>query len=92
MRLDETSTRVIRAVRAEAARCGVDGKTLAIRALKRDPKYVYERFSFTRDFTTRDLGLIAAFLGITTQDIMRSAALDAKIHSSQPTAPAGEAE
>lgn len=50
MRLDETSTRIIRAVKAEAARCGKDGSSLA-EALGRNPKYVYDRFSFKKDFS-----------------------------------------
>lgn len=82
MRLDETSTRIIRAVKAEAARCGKDGSSLA-EALGRNPKYVYDRFSFKKDFSTRDLGKIAEFLGITIQDIIRSAAFDAQIHAKE---------
>ena len=68
MRLDETSTRIVRAAKAEAARCGKDGSSLA-EALGRNPKYVYDRFSFKKDFSTRDLGKIADHLGITTQDV-----------------------
>ncbi|MDN5980003.1 hypothetical protein [Bifidobacterium mongoliense] len=81
MRLDETSTRISRAVRAEAARQGVDGKTLATKALGRDPKYVYERFRFQKPFSTRDLSTIAEYLGITADDIFRSAAFDSEIHN-----------
>nr|WP_303826520.1 hypothetical protein [Bifidobacterium catenulatum] len=78
MALDETSTRLIRAVRAEAARAGVDGKTLAASGLKRDPKYVYERYRFEKPFTTKDLSQIAEFLGITVEDIIKSASLEAQ--------------
>jgi hypothetical protein len=60
---------------------GVDGKTLAIKALKRDPKYVYDRFRFEKPFSTRDLSIIAGYLGITTADIFRSAAFDSEVHS-----------
>jgi lambda repressor-like predicted transcriptional regulator len=81
MRLDETSTRVNRAVRAEAARMGIDGKTLAVKALRRDPKYVYERFRFEKPFSTRDLTTIANFLGITADDIWHSAQFDSEIHA-----------
>lgn len=86
MRLDETSTRITRAVRAEAARIGIDGKTLAVEALQRDPKYVYERFRFERPFSTKDLSTIASYLGISTDDIWRSANFDAEIHAQELTA------
>ena len=82
MRLDETSAQINRAVRAEAARCGIDGKKLA-GALQRDPKYVYERFRFEKAFSTKDLNLIASFLGITLADIVRSASFGAEIHQQQ---------
>lgn len=81
MALDETSTRVNRAVRAEAARAGVDGKTLAVKALRRDPKYVYERFKLEKPFSTKDLTIIARYLGITANDIWRSAVFDSEIHT-----------
>lgn len=76
--LDETSTRLIRAVRAEAARAGIDGKALAVNGLKRDPKYVYERYRLEKPFTTKDLAQIANFLGITVEDIIKSASLEAQ--------------
>ncbi|MGJ0783925.1 hypothetical protein ACR74E_03940 [Bifidobacterium longum subsp. longum] len=69
-------------MKAEAARCGKDGSSLAA-ALGRNPKYVYDRFSFKKAFSTRDLGKIAEFLGITIQDIIRSAAFDAQIHAKE---------
>jgi lambda repressor-like predicted transcriptional regulator len=72
MGLDETSTRVIQAVRAESARYGVTGKQLAD-ALGRDKKYVYERFRFEKPFSTSDLEVIAHRLGITPQDLWDSA-------------------
>ena len=81
MRLDDTSTRINRAVRAEAARQGVDGRTLATKALHRDPKYVYERFRFQKDFSLTDLNAVAEYLGITTEDIFHSAEFDREIHS-----------
>jgi lambda repressor-like predicted transcriptional regulator len=86
MRLDETSTRVNRAVRAEAARAGVDGKTLAVHALNRDPKYVYERYKLEKPFSTRDLTIIADYLGITADDIWRSAQFGSQIHDQELTA------
>lgn len=68
-------------MRAEAARQGVDGKTLATKALGRDPKYVYDRFRFLKPFSTRDLSTIADYLGITADALFRSAAFDAEIHN-----------
>lgn len=75
MGLDETSTRIIRAVKAEAARRNVDGKTLA-EALGRDKKYVYDRYRFEKPFATSDLEPISARLGITVDTIFASAALE----------------
>lgn len=86
MALDKTSTRIIRAVKAEAARAGVDGKTIAVKALGRDPKYVYERFRFEKPFTTKDLALIAGYLNIKTETIIQSASLDAQANNMEATA------
>ena len=79
MRLKQSSTRVIRAVRAEAARCGYSGKDVA-KALGRDPKYVYERFRFQKPFSTEDLNQVAEWLGITFDDLIKSAEFDASMH------------
>ncbi|WP_416517011.1 hypothetical protein [Bifidobacterium asteroides] len=79
MRLKQSSTRIIRAVRAEAARCGYSGKDVA-KALGRDPKYVYERFRFQRPFSTEDLNQVAEWLGITFDDLIKSAEFDASMH------------
>ena len=79
MRLKHSSTRIIRAVRAEAARCGYSGKDVA-KALGRDPKYVYERFRFRRPFSTEDLNQVAEWLGITFGDLIKSAEFDASMH------------
>jgi hypothetical protein len=86
MRLDETSTRINRAVRAEAARCGIDGKTLATKALQREPKYIYDRFNLQRPFSTKDIAKIASYLGIDATDIFRSASFDKEIHSQEVAA------
>ena len=75
MGLDETSTRIIRAVRAEAARSGITGKELAL-ALGRDKKYVYERFRFEKPFALSDLEPLAARIGIGVNTIWASAQLD----------------
>lgn len=75
MGLDHTSTRIIRAVKAEAARRGVTGKVLA-EALGRDKKYVYERYRFEKAFATSDLEPIAESLGIPVDIIFASAALE----------------
>lgn len=75
MGLDETSTRIIRAVKAESARFGVAGKDLAT-ALGRDKKYVYERYRFEKPFATSDLEPIAARIGITVDTLFASAALE----------------
>lgn len=79
MALRDSSTRVIRAVRAEAARYGYSGKDIA-KALGRDPKYVYERFRFQRPFSTEDLNQVAEWLGITFDDLIKSAEFDASMH------------
>ena len=79
MRLTESSTRVIRAVRAEAARYGYSGKDIA-KALGRDPKYVYERFRFHKPFSTEDLNQVAEWLGITFDDLIRSTKFDTSAH------------
>ncbi|MCT6838882.1 MAG: helix-turn-helix transcriptional regulator [Bifidobacteriales bacterium] len=81
MALRDSSTRVIRAVRAEAARYGYSGKDIA-KALGRDPKYVYERFRFQKPFSTEDLNQVAEWLGITFDDLIKSADFDASIHQS----------
>lgn len=75
MGLDETSTRIIRAVKAEAARSGITGKELAL-ALGRDKKYVYERYRFEKPFSTDDLAEIAHRIGIPTAAIWDSAEFD----------------
>ena len=72
---------MIRAVRAEAARYGYSGKDIA-KALGRDPKYVYERFRFQKPFSTEDLNQVAEWLGITFDDLIKSADFDASIHRS----------
>lgn len=76
MGLDETSARIIRAVKAEAARAGFSGKDLA-GALGRDKKYVYERFRFEKPFATSDLEPIAAHIGVTVDVILASAQFEA---------------
>lgn len=75
MGLDETSTRIIRAVKAESARRGVTGKALAL-ALGRDKKYIYERYRFEKPFATSDLEPIADCLGISVGTLFASAALE----------------
>lgn len=72
MGLDETSTRIIRAVKAESARRGVTGKELA-ESLGRDKKYIYERFRFEKSFAVSDLDEIANALGISKDAIWESA-------------------
>lgn len=79
MRLDETSTRMIRAVRAEAARKGVSGRVLAVEALQRNPKYVYERYRFEKPFSTSDISTIANYLGIKSNAIYESAVFGEEI-------------
>lgn len=68
-------------MRAEAARYGYSGKDIA-KALGRDPKYVYERFRFQKPFSTEDLNQVAEWLGITFDDLIKSADFDASIHQS----------
>lgn len=78
--LDETSVRLIRAVKAEAARIGVTGQELAEKALHRKRAYVYDRYNFKQPFTTNDLALIANYLHITVDDIIRTAAADPQLN------------
>ncbi|CAG7622374.1 hypothetical protein ACFPZL_09615 [Leucobacter soli] len=85
MGLDETSARIIRAVKAEAARRGVTGKALA-GALGRDKKYVYERFRFEKPFATSDLEPIASRLGITAATLFASAALEEQVQAPEVAA------
>lgn len=77
MGLDDTSTRIIRAVKAESARRGVTGKMLA-EALGRDKKYIYDRYRFEKPFATSDLEPIAVRLGISVGVLFASAALEAE--------------
>lgn len=78
MGLDETSTRIIRAVKAEAARRSVTGKEIAL-ALGRDKKYVYERFRFEKPFALSDLEPISAHIGISVEMLWASAQLDTQM-------------
>ena len=75
--LSETSVRLIRAVRAEAARAGVTTPELAER-IGRDRKFLYDRFAMNLPFSTDDLAAIAKALGITVEDIIKSASLEAQ--------------
>lgn len=75
--LSETSVRLIRAVRAEAARAGVNTPELAER-IGRDRKFLYDRFAMKLPFNTNDLTDIAKALGITVEDIIKSASLEAQ--------------
>lgn len=74
--LSETSVRLIRAVRAEAARAGVSTPELA-RRIGRDRKFLYDRFAMKIPFSTDDLSDIAKALNVTPEVIIRSASLDA---------------
>lgn len=75
MGLDETSTRIIGAVKAESARRGMSGKKLA-EALGRDKKYIYERFRYEKPFATSDLEPLAQSIGISVSTLFASAALE----------------
>ncbi len=75
--LSETSVRLIRAVRAEAARAGITTPELAER-IGRDRKFLYDRFAMKLPFNTNDLTDIAKALGITVEDIIKSASLEAQ--------------
>lgn len=75
--LSETSVTLIRAVRAEAARAGISTPDLAER-IGRDRKFLYDRFALKTPFSTEDLADIAKALGITTEDIIKSASLEAQ--------------
>lgn len=75
--LSETSVTLIRAVRAEAARAGISTPDLAER-IGRDRKFLYDRFALKTPFSTEDLADIAKALGITAEDIIKSASLEAQ--------------
>lgn len=83
--LSETSVRLIRAVRAEAARAGVATPELAKR-IGRDRKFLYDRFAMKLPFNTNDLTDIAKALGITVEDIIKSASLEAQRQKREKTA------
>ena len=83
--LSETSVRLIRAVRAEAARAGVSTPELAKR-IGRDRKFLYDRFAMTLPFSTDDLSDIAKALNVTPETIIRSASLDAHASRQEETA------
>lgn len=75
--LSKTSVTLIRAVRAEAARAGISTPDLA-EMIGRDRKFLYDRFALKAPFSTEDLAAIAKALGITTEDIIKSASLEAQ--------------
>lgn len=83
--LSETSVRLIRAVRAEAARAGVATPELA-KQIGRDRKFLYDRFAMKLPFNTNDLTDIAKALGITVEDIIKSASLEAQRQKQEKTA------
>lgn len=64
-------------MRAEAARAGVTTPELAER-IGRDRKFLYDRFAMKLPFNTNDLTDIAKALGITVEDIIKSASLEAQ--------------
>lgn len=73
------------AVKAEAARAGYSGKTIA-RLIGRDKNYIYERFRYEKPFDTNDLAQIASAIGITPNDIFRSAEFGIALHAQRLTA------
>lgn len=73
------------AVKAEVARVGLSGKEIA-RRIGRDRNYIYERYRYEKPFDTNDLALIAKAIGITTDDLFRSAELGKTMHSHELTA------
>ena len=75
--LSETSVRLIRAVRAEGARAGVTTPELAER-IGRDRKFLYDRFAMKLPFNTNDKKKKEKALGITVEDIIKSASLEAQ--------------
>ena len=83
--LSETSVRLIRAVRAETARAGISIPELAKR-IGRDRKFLYDRFAMKLPFNTNDLTDIAKALGITVEDIIKSASLEAQRQKQEKTA------
>ncbi|MGN7861491.1 hypothetical protein ACTJI8_13000 [Microbacterium sp. 22303] len=62
------------AMRAELARRGVDGVALC-EPLKLSRNSVYSRLNGTKPFNTDEIEAAAAFLGITVDQLIRSAAL-----------------
>jgi hypothetical protein len=79
--LDENSIDIINAVKAEAARFGFDGKSLAVR-MGHDRNWIYERYRYRKPFDTNDLGIIAKILGVPVSLIFQSAELGSKMRAS----------
>lgn len=79
-KLDENSIDIINAVKAEAARAGIDGKTLSVK-MGHDRNWIYARFRYRKPFDTNDLGLVAQILGVPVSMIFQSAEFGAKMRS-----------
>lgn len=73
--LDESSTRIIRAVKAELARRDKTGADL-VDVLGLNRNAVYTRLGYGKAFDTMELAKIADFLGITITELLASADLD----------------
>lgn len=73
--LNETSTRITRAVKAELARRDQDGLAL-VDVLGMNRNAVYARLRYEVPFTTDELDKIATFFGMTFTSLIASANLD----------------
>ena len=73
--LDESSTRIIRAVKAELARRDKTGADL-VDVLGLNRNAVYARLGYTKAFDPVELVKVADFLGITITELLASADLD----------------
>jgi DNA-binding Xre family transcriptional regulator len=81
--LTPTSTRIIRAVKAELARRDKSGVNLT-EALELSSNAIYERLRYEKPFNTDEIERIANYLGITVADLLRSAQLDRETAPAQP--------
>lgn len=78
-KIDGLSAAVIDAIKAECARIGMDGKTLAEK-IGKDRNYVYARFRHQRVFDTNDIDRIANALGLTDAYIFKQAETGIALH------------
>lgn len=87
---DPTTQSVASAVRAELSRQG-KSKTSIAAVIGVSRPTVYSRLNGDTPFTTRELGQVAQFLGITTYDLMASAEMGDRFAVPGASVPVSEA-